>query len=65
MAKNKDRGNSRGFREFYENYDEEFPKKKRLDKKGRTKTKIREKLDHIDLNNLNDEDFDDLEDYYE
>lgn len=65
MGKSKDRDNYRGFREFYDNYDGEFFKKKRLDKKGRTKTKIREKLEHIDINNLNDEDFDDLEDYYE
>lgn len=64
MAKNKDRAGYRGFREFYDNYDDEVPKKKRLnEKKGRAKSKIREKLDQIDLNNINDEDFDDLDDY--
>lgn len=64
MAKNKDRTGYRGFREFYDNYDDEIPKKKRhSEKKGRVKSKIKEKLEQIDLNNLDDEDFDELEDY--
>lgn len=64
MAKSKNRDTYRGFREFYESYDEEIPKKKRLaEKKGRSRAKITEKLQRIDINNINDEDFDDLEDY--
>lgn len=64
MAKSKNRDTYRGFREFYESYDEEIPKKKRLaEKKGRSRAKIAEKLQRIDINNINDEDFDDLEDY--
>ena len=64
MARNKNKDSYRGFREFYDSYDEEIPKKKKLaEKKGRARSKINEKLQHIDINNINDEDFDDLEDY--
>jgi len=64
MAKSKNRDTYRGFREFYDSYDGEIPKKKKLaEKKGRGRAKITEKLQHIDINNINDEDFDDLEDY--
>jgi len=64
MARSKNRDTYRGFREFYDSYDGEIPKKKKLaEKKGRGRAKITEKLQHIDINNINDEDFDDLEDY--
>ena len=64
MARSKNRDTYRGFREFSDSYDGEIPKKKKLaEKKGRGRAKITEKLQHIDINNINDEDFDDLEDY--
>jgi len=62
MAKSKNRNSFRGFREFYDEYDDQVPKKKRVNQKRRAKTKIRETLEQIDINNLDEENFDDLED---
>jgi hypothetical protein len=63
MGKSKSRNSYRGFREFYDEYDDLVPKKKRLNSKRKNKTKIREKLEQIDINNLDDDRLEDLEDF--
>lgn len=62
MAKSKNTSDFRRFREFYDDYDEGTNKKKVQENK-RPRSKVRDILNHIDLENLNDEDFYDLEDY--
>jgi hypothetical protein len=63
MGKSKSRNSYRGFREFYDEYDDLVPKKKRLNSKRKNKTKIREKLEQIDINNLDDDRLEELEDF--
>lgn len=49
----------KGFRQFYEEYDEDRPKKKNVhDRKGE-RIKVKNKLRNFDPKNFSEEDFDD------
>lgn len=55
----KSKNKYRGFREFYEEYDEEKPRKKSVpDVKG-DRMKVKNKLRNFDPKNFSEEDFDD------
>ncbi len=56
----KSKGKVRGFRDFYEEYDEEKPSRKKNvpDNKG-DRMKVKTKLRNFDPRNFSEEDFDD------
>lgn len=56
----KSKGKVRGFRDFYEEYDDEKPNKKKgvPDSKGE-RMKVKNKLRNFDPRNFSEEDFDD------
>lgn len=55
----KSKGKYRGFREFYEEYDEDKPKKKNAPDPKKDRMKVKTKLRNFDPRNFSEEDFDD------